>query len=56
MQVGILKQIRNPEAIVAKVSYMLEAAQRSIGSLKFAGEAVFTEMAPFCPALKRKSG
>jgi hypothetical protein len=33
-----------------------EAAQRSIGSLKFAGDAVFTDAEAFCQALKRKGG
>lgn len=33
-----------------------EAAQRSIESLKFAGDAVFTEATAFCQALKRTSG
>jgi nicotinamidase-related amidase len=31
-----------------------EAAQRSIESLKFAGDAVFTDVNAFCQALKRK--
>jgi biuret amidohydrolase len=33
-----------------------EAAQRSIESLKFAGDAVFTDVDAFCRALKRKGG
>ena len=33
-----------------------EAAQRSIESLKFAGDAVFTDVEKFCQALKRKGG
>ena len=33
-----------------------EAAQRSVGSLKFAGDAVFTDVGTFCQALKRKGG
>jgi nicotinamidase-related amidase len=32
-----------------------EAAQRSIESLKFAGDAVFADVAAFCEALKRKA-
>jgi nicotinamidase-related amidase len=33
-----------------------EAAQRSIESLKFAGDAVFTDVEAFCQAVKRKDG
>lgn len=33
-----------------------EAAQRSIESLKFAGDAVFTDVKSFCKALRRKGG
>jgi len=33
-----------------------EAAQRSIEALKFARDAVFTDVAAFCQALKRKAG
>ena len=33
-----------------------EAAQRSIESLKFAGDAVFTDVEAFCGALMRKGG
>jgi nicotinamidase-related amidase len=33
-----------------------EAAQRSIEALKFAGDAVFTDVAAFCQALKPKGG
>jgi biuret amidohydrolase len=33
-----------------------EAAQRSIESLKFAGDAVFTDVEAFCRALQRKGG
>lgn len=33
-----------------------EAAQRSIESLKFAGDAVFTDVESFCKALQRKGG
>ena len=33
-----------------------EAAQRSIDSLKFAGDAVFTDVEAFCQALKRTGG
>ena len=32
-----------------------EAAQRSIAALKFAGDAVFTEVEAFCNALRRKA-
>jgi nicotinamidase-related amidase len=33
-----------------------EAAQRSVESLKFGGDAVFTDVEAFCQALKRKGG
>ena len=33
-----------------------EAARRSVESLKFAGDAVFTDVEAFCQALKRKGG
>lgn len=33
-----------------------EAARRSIESLKFAGDAVFTDVGSFCKALQRKGG
>jgi biuret amidohydrolase len=33
-----------------------EAARRSIESLKFAGDAVFTDVEAFCQAVKRKGG
>lgn len=33
-----------------------EAAQRSIESLKFAGDAVFTDVERFCRALQGKGG
>jgi nicotinamidase-related amidase len=33
-----------------------EAAQRSIESLKFAGDAVFADVETFCRAIKRKAG
>jgi nicotinamidase-related amidase len=33
-----------------------EAAERSIESLKFTGDAVFTDVEAFCQALKRKGG
>jgi biuret amidohydrolase len=33
-----------------------EAAQRSVESLKFAGDAVFTDAESFCKALQRRSG
>jgi nicotinamidase-related amidase len=33
-----------------------EAAQRSVESLKFAGDAVFTDVEAFCKALQRKAG
>lgn len=33
-----------------------EAAQRSVESLKFAGDAVFTDLEAFCQAVKRKGG
>jgi nicotinamidase-related amidase len=32
-----------------------KAAQRLVASLKFAGNAVFTDVETFCHALKRKS-
>ncbi len=32
-----------------------DAAQRSIESLKFAGDAVFTNVEAFCQAVKRKA-
>jgi hypothetical protein len=41
MQVGLLKQIKDPDAIV---------------SLKFTGDAVFTDVETSCGALKRKRG
>src|ERR1700691_4284203 len=34
----------------------VEAAERSVESLKFAGDAVFTDVETFCQALKRKGG
>ncbi|MET4255124.1 hypothetical protein ABIC09_000046 [Bradyrhizobium sp. S3.12.5] len=33
-----------------------ESAQRSVEALKFAGDAIFTDVAAFCQALKRKGG
>ncbi len=56
MQIGIPQQIKNPEVIVAKISRVLEAARRSIESLKFAGDAVFTDSDAFRRALQHNHG